>query len=146
MLPLLAFVVGLGILSWLATGGFSHLGPSPPTSPSSIARTSPSTSPTLPDRVLNGVTCTGAGDCWAVGFSAYSTAAKQPLFEHYTGSSWTIVSTPNRGAGNLNGVTCVSAGDCWAVGFSGIFDVQPLIEHYAGSSWAIISPNSNRGT
>jgi hypothetical protein len=75
-----------------------------------------------------------------VGFSASSTVANQPLFEHYTGSSWTTVRTPTPSPGRLNGVTCASAADCWAVGFSGgVGNNQPLIEHYAGSSWAIVS-------
>jgi hypothetical protein len=90
--------------------------------------------------VLNGVTCAGAGDCWTVGFSAPSTVVKQPLIEHYAGSSWAIVRTPNPSPGYLNAVTCVSAGDCWAVGLSGsLGDGPPLIEHYTGSRWAIAS-------
>jgi hypothetical protein len=137
---LLAFVVGFGVLAWLATGGFSQIFQAPTTTPSPIGRTSPSPSQTLTDSVLNGVTCAGAGDCWAVGFSGNSTVAKQPLFEHYTGSNWTIVRAPNPSAGYLNGVTCASAGDCWAVGSAGISsDGPPLIEHYTGSRWAVVS-------
>jgi hypothetical protein len=101
----------------------------------------------LTDSVLNGVTCAGAGDCWAVGFSGNSTVGKQPLFEHYTGSSWAIVSTANPSPGLANpiasylkGVTCTSPGDCWAVGNAlNIQGEQPLIEHFVGSSWAIVS-------
>jgi uncharacterized membrane protein len=89
------------------------------------------------------VTCASAGDCWAVGFSSVN-GNGQPLIEHYAGSSWAIVSSPNPSPGGLNGVTCASAGDCWAVGFSS--PGQPLIEHYAGSSWAIVSsPNPSPG-
>jgi hypothetical protein len=138
--PLLAFVVGFSVLSWLVTGGFSQIFPSPTTTPSPIARTSLPPLPTLPDSALNGVTCAAAGDCWAVGFSASSTVANQPLFEHYTGSSWTTVRNPSSSPGYLNAVTCVSASDCWAVGFSGgVGEGPPLIEHYTGSRWTIVS-------
>lgn len=82
-----------------------------------------------------------AGDCWAVGTSG------KPLIEHYTGSSWAIVSTAtptpalSPSPSELDGVICVTAGDCWAVGSSGALGdsgAQPLIEHYAGSSWTIV--------
>jgi hypothetical protein len=85
---------------------------------------------------LNDVACTRAGDCWAVG---YAGDTSEPLIEHYTSGSWTIVSTANRGPSLLMGVTCVSAGNCWAAGGSDSGTAEPLIEHYTGSRWAVVS-------
>jgi hypothetical protein len=143
----LALRVGYGIVSSLATG-CSPGAPSPTTSPSSIARASPSSSPALPYSDLQGVTCAGANDCWAVGFSGIGgTAASNPLIEHYAGNVWAPVSAPSPIEGQLYGVTCVSAGDCWAVGEAGLcVEGPPLIEHYSGDGWAIVaSPNPGRG-
>src|SRR5207244_9305104 len=79
------------------------------------------------------------------------------LVEHWDGSSWSIVSSPNFGpdANNngLDSVTCVSASDCWAVGhyydnaanhrsdFPPVL-LQTLIEHWNGTVWTIV-PSAN---
>ena len=94
-----------------------------------------------------GVTCVSASDCWAVGYYN-GNSVYQTLIEHWDGTSWAIVTSPNTLSTELNvfrGVTCVSASDCWAVGSSSIGGstvLQTLIEHWDGSSWAIVtSPN-----
>src|SRR5689334_21396361 len=60
------------------------------------------------DNVLNGVTCTSASNCWAVG--AYTAAsAQQTLIEQWNGTSWSIVASPNSSTtlqNYLNAVTC----------------------------------------
>jgi hypothetical protein len=108
--------------------------------------TSPNTSATL-NNIPTGVTCTSASNCWVVGFHG-SVGAWQTLIEHWDGSSWTIVSSPNSPTGessNLYGVTCTSASDCWAVGFYGTGSPnQTLIERWDGTAWAVvISPNAS---
>ena len=80
---------------------------------------------------LNGVTCTSASDCWAVGSNG------SPLTEHWNGTSWSIVPaayTTGYSFG-FNGVTCSSASDCWAVGVYGVpsSDQFTLIEHWDGT-------------
>jgi hypothetical protein len=99
---------------------------------------------------LNAVTCVTATNCWAVGnyFPTSGTPFFATLVEHSTGSSWTIVSSPNP-AGNgssLNSVTCVTASNCWAVGSGqnpGNYN-DTLIEQYNGASWAIVaSPDTS---
>ncbi len=157
LLSPLAILVGFGIVSSVATG-CSPAGPSPTTTPSSIARTSPSSSPTLPYSGLQGVTCAGGNDCWAVGLTGIpGIAATHTLIEHYAGSSWAIVSTPNPIEGALREVTCVSAADCWAVGSTldqqavggstpDTQAAQPLVEQYTRRGWAIVStPNCGPG-
>jgi hypothetical protein len=100
---------------------------------------------------LDGVTCTSTFDCWAVGYYYNASYVEQTLIEHWNGSSWSIVTSPNSSAtlpNILNAVTCSSASDCWAVGTSGQFATgsieQTLIEHWNGSSWVIVnSPNTS---
>jgi hypothetical protein len=48
---------------------------------------------------LNGVTCVSAGDCWAVGSSSSVNGPGEPLIEHYAGSRWAIVNSPNPSPG-----------------------------------------------
>lgn len=110
--------------------------------------TSPNTSATQAN-YLNGVTCASASDCWAVGsyLTDGSGSVQQTLIEHWNGTSWSIVTSPNTSstkANLLTGVTCVSASECWAVGSSNNSGVaQTLIEQWNGTSWAIVaSPNN----
>jgi hypothetical protein len=110
--------------------------------------TSPNTSATQ-GNFLNDVTCTSASDCWAVG-SYYNGSVGRTLIEHWNGTTWSIVTSPNTSAtqGNgLSGVTCSSASDCWAVGLYNISSVdvdQTLIEHWNGRAWSIVnSPNTS---
>src|SRR5207245_11156062 len=72
---------------------------------------------------LYGVTCASASDCWAIGddqtYVHDFQTPNQTLTEHWDGTSWSIVSSPNVGTNHYNylaGVTCASASDCWAVG------------------------------
>ncbi len=71
-------------------------------------------------------------DIWAVGFSGSSTLP-QTLVEHWNGSQWSIVPSPNVGTNlnSLNGVTVVSANNVWAVGvyFNAANLQKTLIEH-----------------
>jgi len=105
---------------------------------------------------LQGVTCTSASDCWAVGYYDASGPNQdfdyQTLIEHWDGNSWTIVDSPNVNTirnNFLEAVTCTSASDCWAVGqyhsgnnITGDKIYQTLIEHWNGAAWSIVSsPN-----
>src|SRR5262249_24758516 len=74
----------------------------------------------------------------------------QTLIEHWDGSSWSIVPSPNTSTSQpnlLRGVACTSASDCWAVGEYNLVSSGPnnaLIEHWDGSSWSIVAPpNTN---
>src|SRR5205085_2884518 len=64
--------------------------------------------------------------------------------EHWNGTSWKIVPSPNtRNGGALNGVAVVSASDVWAVGSS---SAQTFTEHWNGTSWTVVpSPNVGSG-
>jgi hypothetical protein len=81
---------------------------------------------------------------WAVGAEGERT-----LIEHWNGSTWKVVPSPNRGRGgsDLVAVAAVSSRNLWAVGFSGAETVQhTLIEHWNGRAWKIArSPNPSAG-
>ena len=89
---------------------------------------------------LSDVGCVSATNCWAVGGGG-GADNHQPLIEHFTGTSWTLVGSPAVGGGDLDGVACVSATDCWAVGSAdiGSNEPHPLIERYTGAAWTLVS-------
>ena len=97
---------------------------------------------------LNGVAVLSPRQAWAVG--AYATsAASQTLIEHWNGSAWAQVPSPDPGGSShdnaLFGVAATSARNAWAVGyyFNRTADQkQTLIEHWNGRTWAQVpSPN-----
>lgn len=75
------------------------------------------------DGTLDGISCTSASDCVAVGSFVDSIGTFHPWIERRTGSTWTRASIqppPGGGyVGPLNGVSCTSATDCVAVGDAG---------------------------
>jgi hypothetical protein len=82
--------------------------------------------------------------------SAYQTVAYSTLIEHWNGSSWSVVPSPNHNTDNtiLLSVTAVSSTDAWAVGYyygSGPVNVT-ITEHWDGSHWVIVDiPNIGTG-
>ncbi|HUE20333.1 MAG TPA: hypothetical protein VMQ86_01540 [Bryobacteraceae bacterium] len=114
--------------------------------------------------VLNGVVALAPDDVWAVG---YSTASQTPpqgqyevpsetLTEHYDGTSWSVVPSPNVGpnsqyqSNKLYGVTAVSPNDIWAFGSyfaaSGSGNQMTLLLHWDGTSWSLTpSPSPEPG-
>ena len=94
---------------------------------------------------LLGVAAVSSDDVWAVGFGAStSNLVGRPLVQHWDGSSWSLVATPDTGSGfsSLTGITAISSTDVWAVGESGD---HPLIEHWDGSAWSIVTGASSGG-
>jgi hypothetical protein len=133
---------------FLAALGFAATPTTPlaPTGPGWSIVTSPNTSATQND-YLKSVACASASDCWAVGYYLTGNNTPQTLIEHWNGTSWAIIASPNTSAtqGNaLSAVACASASACWAVGSYNNGNVnRTLIERWNGTSWAIItSPNN----
>lgn len=101
---------------------------------------------------LNAVAVVSSSDVWAVGYGPLPGGAayvKQTLIEHWDGSKWSIVPSPNPPANfanvELDGVFALSSTNVWAVGFydnPSFIGRFTLIEHWNGSSWSIVSsPN-----
>jgi hypothetical protein len=85
---------------------------------------------------LSGVAAVSANDIWAVG-SFPVIGGEQTLTEHWDGTSWSIIASPNPGkvANGLSGVTALSDGTVAAVGFEETNKtVTGLILQNAGSA------------
>jgi hypothetical protein len=108
-------------------------------------------SPNVPGRanILEDADGVAPNDVWAVGHADRSFPnGSSSLIEHWNGTGWSIVPTPNLGtSGSLNelsGVTAVASDDVWA---AGIFQktgfgtqYKALLQHWDGSAWRIV-PN-----
>src|SRR3954449_1478229 len=77
-----------------------------------------------PGSSLLAVAGSASDDVWAVG-EVHTAARSRSLVEHWDGSSWNVVATPN--VGPLSGVAVVSQ-DVWAVSGSSVI-------HWNGSVW-----------
>ena len=71
-----------------------------------------------PGSTLRGVAAISAGNVWAVGSSDSNGAMDRTLIEHWNGTAWKQVPSPNPGASidDLIGVAATSGTDIWAVG------------------------------
>jgi hypothetical protein len=98
---------------------------------------------------LAGVQCTSATFCVAVGsyfMNSSDSSAERTLVEHWNGTAWKIVASPNHSAvsdSGLTGVSCTSATNCFAVGhYTTDVATRTLVERWNGTKWSIVaSPN-----
>jgi hypothetical protein len=114
----------------------------------------PSPSPGKDLNRLDGVAATSATNAWAVGYySQHSDPGAEgharTLIEHWNGTAWTQVPSPNPVTGYnkdlLTAVAASSATNAWAVGddTQGM-TAQTLILHWNGTAWTQVpSPNAN---
>lgn len=101
---------------------------------------------------LSAVAATSGKDAWAVG-SHETGSGSRTLIEHWNGTRWKVVPSPNPAAGNfgtdtLTSVVAITKNDAWAFGFyeKVTTSFRTLVEHWNGSSWSVVpSPNSGRG-
>jgi hypothetical protein len=100
------------------------------TSWSIVSSPNPTKSPGL-DSSLRGISAISASDIWAVGFNFTSLGGWDTLTEHWDGTSWKIINSPNPGnfKNALFGVSTLSDGTVAAVGFQEDqgFNAVPLI-------------------
>jgi hypothetical protein len=69
------------------------------------------------------------------GFSAHPTA----VIEHWNGTSWSVVPSPNpnpQGNNSASAIAAVDANDIWAFGLQ---LKGPFTEHWDGTSWSIVA-------
>jgi hypothetical protein len=99
---------------------------------------------------LYGVACATGSDCWAMGYAANTGTVNQTLAEHWNGTAWSIVATPNTGSSinDLLAVDCVTNSNCWAVGRTGNDEAvnQTLAEHWNGTAWSIVATPLGQST
>jgi hypothetical protein len=94
------------------------------------------------------ITALSPTNVWGAGFRGVlvnDRTVDVPVVEHWDGTSWSIVSSPNPNKNNpqqsakLDGIAAISANDIWAVGTNGN---STLTEHWDGTRWRVInSPN-----
>jgi hypothetical protein len=90
---------------------------------------------------LNGVAVVASNNVWAVGQkNSTSTAGgfpiTVPLIEHWDGTRWSIIASPNPSpvlGAQLLGVAAISANNIFAVG------TGDLVEHFDGAKWSIVA-------
>ena len=104
---------------------------------------------------LNSVVALAPNDVWGSGFSVAvappASAPQQTLIEHWDGTSWKVVASPNTGHGQfqsnrLFGIIANTATDLWAFGSAfkpdGSGQQLTLLLHWNGTKWTIApSPN-----
>jgi hypothetical protein len=108
------------------------------------------------DGFRSGVSCPSTASCYAVGTAQFG-AGYKTLIEHWNGTRWSIMTSPNpKGADSaylngdeaayLNGVSCPTTTHCFAVGESTVVSDVPyvgafektLVEYWNGRTWSIM--------
>jgi hypothetical protein len=101
------------------------------------------------DNALNGADGSESEDVWAVGYSRHPGDRYTTLVEHWNGTRWQVVESPNAGTNQYNTLTSVdtlSGNNAWAVGsYRTATSRETLIQRWNGTSWRIVS-SPNPGT
>jgi hypothetical protein len=102
--------------------------------------------------VLKAVGARSGTDAWAVGnfIGPNDDDGQVMLTEHWNGSAWSQVATPNvvRFDEKLLAVSPAAANDVWAVGLTkktGFAHTDPLAAHYDGTSWRFVPTPAQPG-
>jgi streptogramin lyase len=100
------------------------------------------------ENVLDGVSCSSATACTAVG--SYETSnGHRPLIERWNGTAWSIQSAPNPSNASssfLYGVSCPTASACTAVGYQATSGgYLTLVEQWNGTEWTVQSSPNGTG-
>jgi hypothetical protein len=135
LLPAVVLVVGSSGPAAAASGATWTVVPSP--NPSAQANYLTSLAPVTP------------ADVWAVGAWYRPSATPGTLTEHWDGTRWNRVPSPNATGGynELYGAAAISSADVWAVGYHNIAlygSEKTMALHWNGSAWRIV-PTRNIG-
>jgi len=101
-----------------------------------------SPNPSTISNSLQSVAAISTTKVWAVGYSVQGTTksnmVKRTLIEHYNGTTWQVVASPNVGTGDnvLTGVAVLTGNNVWAVGSS---PTGALVLHFNGTRWSLVS-------
>src|SRR5262249_12684105 len=110
----------------------------------------PSPDQSAKTNLLKSVAAVSSTDVWSVGeYTPDTTFDTRTLAEHWDGTQWSVVPSPNQGTGSnsLTSVAVVSSSDVWAVGYYfSASGYQTLAEHWDGTQWSIVpAPNQTTG-
>ena len=108
---------------------------------------------------INGLSCTSASDCWAIGSYGGGGVSDETFLNmalHWNGHKWAQATTPNpagtaaSNSNTLNSVNCTAANNCWAVGTFGDISTNNLTKgealHWKGSTWTQVKAPNPGGT
>jgi hypothetical protein len=94
---------------------------------------------------FDGVDEVSSTNVWAVGNMTTSSGAERTLIEHFDGTAWAVVPSPNPRTGfgasdELRGIGGTSPGDLWAVGeySDGQQFNAMLFVHWNGTAWSFV--------
>jgi hypothetical protein len=109
----------------------------------------PSPSPSSQANYLSAVAAVSPTDVWAVGAAYRPISTPGTLTEHWNGTTWSLVASPNfnQGYNELYGLAAISSTDVWAVGYHNIANYgseKSMALHWNGSVWSIV-PTRNIG-
>jgi hypothetical protein len=98
------------------------------------------------DNWLEGVAASSSSNAWAVGYYLQgSIDAQRTLIEHWNGSKWSIVASPNVGNGDnyllrVAVVPGTNGTEAWAVGYYNKGKIsQNLVEHLSDGVWSVVT-------
>jgi hypothetical protein len=95
-----------------------------------------------PDAEFHAVSVRSKNDVWATGFTTITGSLFLTLVEHWDGTQWTIVDSPNpEGSADsyLYGAEALTARNAWATGYyiaGG--NLHTFAEHWNGRKWKVI--------
>jgi hypothetical protein len=87
------------------------------------------------------VGASGPTDVWALGSGQATGIQQRTLIEHWDGTAWHEVSSPNASdlPNQLEALTVISPKDAWAVGFyQDSARLLALTEHWDGTRWSVV--------
>jgi hypothetical protein len=91
---------------------------------------------------LQSISAHNAGDVWAVGYYYDSIGAGNTLTEHWNGTAWKLVDSPNEPDSpdtELHAVTGFRKHNVWATGFAFTgSSYAPVALHWDGTSWRLM--------
>lgn len=112
---------------------------------------SPNTGGLLENRLV-AVEAVSAADVWAVGYYYDENAIARTLTEHWNGTAWSVVASPNTGDATqdnyLYDLAVVSSSDIWAAGYysNTNYTLRSLLLHWNGAIWSLMpSPGIGSG-
>ncbi len=105
---------------------------------------------------LDGVSAVSSTDVWAIGNtgSSFHGHPTSTFIEHWNGTRWSFVASPNPDPSLipiLTSVRAISTTNVYAVGYEagtsvGCNSYIPFVEHWNGAGWSIISTAASCGT
>ena len=104
----------------------------------------PSPNPANTFSQFRAVRAVSTNDVWAVGSSFSNATGFQTLIEHWNGTQWSVVRSPNPGAPSTNntllGLAVTSTSNAWAVGTSSTATADhTLILRWNGTQWSQVT-------